>query len=153
VGVTYSDAPDVTAIGKDLIETHHNHLLVVRVFFVFRSKAKKHGDQEVWGTARKLSGLVSFLATGITQDLFLIEIAEDVWEYLDDKTKVALVDHELCHCNVEDDPEKGLILSTRPHDLEEFNEIVVRHGAWRENVRSFIEVGAVQLELMGAETK
>jgi hypothetical protein len=69
-----------------------------------------------------------------------------VWDVLPQKTKVALVDHELCHAWAEanqkedDDGEAEPVkLSMRPHDLEEFSCIVRRHGLWREDVEDFVE--------------
>lgn len=44
---------------------------------------------------------------------------------MDKRQRRALVDHELCHCRLEgDDPE------IVPHDIEEFNVIIQRHGVW-----------------------
>lgn len=61
--VTYSPAPEVDKIGRQLIAKHHPALLDERVEFVFRSEAAKSGGRTVWGKARKISGLNAFLST------------------------------------------------------------------------------------------
>jgi predicted LPLAT superfamily acyltransferase len=65
---------------------------------------------------------------------FVIEIAFDAWEILEKEQRVALVDHELCHCMMDEDSGK---LIMHPHDLEEFNAVVRRHGLWQPDVVTF----------------
>lgn len=60
---------------------------------------------------------------------FIICIAADEWNRANVATRVAIVDHELCHCGVGD---AGPYI--RPHDYEEFAEIVGRHGFWRQDL-------------------
>jgi hypothetical protein len=36
------------------------------------------------------------------------------------------------------------------HDIEEFHCIVARHGLWQQNVKTFADVCAQQLELLPA---
>lgn len=98
----------------------------------------------------KVSGLNAFLATerttegGEPEEFFAVVIAKPVWDILDEKQRLALVDHELCHFDL--DEEKGTPV-LRSHDVEEFGEIVKRHGLWRDEVRRLVEVGAKQLSL------
>lgn len=159
----YKLATEARQIGARIIEENHPHLLGVRVEFLFMDKTPKSKGREVWGRAKKISGLPAFLALGPNTlpdfyadqpfDLFVIELSEEVWERLTPKGKAALVDHELYHCVVETDDETGdAKLGTRGHDLEEFEAILRRHGLWRESVREFVEAGAEQLSLEGARS-
>lgn len=73
-------------------------------------------------------------------DFFLISIWYEGWVNMTPEQRRALIDHELCHCIVEEDEETGNTkLGMRGHDIEEFNEIVSRHGFWRPEVQTFVE--------------
>lgn len=52
----------------------------------------------------------------------------------------ALLDHELMHCKHDED---GFYIAD--HDLEEFCEIVSRHGAWRLSISRFFQSGQGKL--------
>jgi predicted metallopeptidase len=133
VSVDYSPAPEVAKIADSLIESDHQELAPARIDYVFRSKASRSRGHVVLGKARKITGLSAFLAGNGNDPFFVVEIALDEWVMLDEDGKRALVDHELCHLNMDD--EGGLDL--RGHDLEEFEAIVRRHGLWREPLQSF----------------
>lgn len=142
---TYRPAPAARRIGDDLVARHHPDLEGVRIEYVFRDKAAKSKGREVWGAARKITGLAAYLAAGLDEhavddfvdDLFVIELAEDVWRRLTDAQRRALVDHELCHCTTTVDDNGAVSLTTVAHDLEEFVAVVERHGLWREDVEVF----------------
>jgi hypothetical protein len=63
---------------------------------------------------------------------FGIDFAWEDWQHLLPEQKIALVDHELCHC-VFDDGKPAM----RKHDVEEFGEIVQRWGLWRPDLAQF----------------
>lgn len=151
---SYRPASEVARIATDLIAKHHEHLgdVEAEMQFVFRDKASKKGGRVVLGAARKVSGLNAWLATDQDEaydedapGFFVIEIAEDEWQRLSDKQRVALVDHELSHCVIEWDDDGVPTLKIRSHDLEEFTTIVKRHGLWKEDLQWFGE--AVQLTM------
>ena len=64
-------------------------------------------------------------------------INDERWSGLTKAQKVALVDHELCHAvqKVSKDGESGY--GMRNHDIEEFSEIVQRHGLWTQGLETF----------------
>lgn len=160
--VEYSEAPSVRKIAATLIPEHHKHLEGARIEYVFRSKHSTNKGKIVAGKARKISGLNAFLASNEIHmhlkvgdegagaeivspsfgglEFFCIEIAQDIWEALPEKQRIALVDHELCHCFREINDDTGeWMLSIRPHDVEEFAEIVQRHGLWSSDLDHFVE--------------
>lgn len=154
MAATYRPAPAVERIAKDLIARHHTDLHGVPIRYVFRSEAAKKAGKVVFGTARKISGLNAYLAADDVdeagygaEDFFVIEIAEDVWSVLDSDQRVALVDHELCHCSLEVTDDGTVKLGIRPHDLEEFRAVVERHGLWEPEVELFAEVLVAQPKL------
>lgn len=79
---------------------------------------------------------------------FVILLNREVWsdpEFTDDK-KRALIDHELCHAAAAYDvdgpkyDERGRrVFRTRKHDIEEFYEIVQRHGCYKRDLELFAE--------------
>jgi len=151
----YTPAPEVKQIAEDLIPKYHQHLIDfdVRIEYVFIDKTPKAKGREVWGTCRKISNLNAFLANGQdgSDPFFVITISEPVWEVLPPKSKVALVDHELCHAWAEaqqdeetDGSEDVVKLSLRPHDLEEFSCVVRRHGLWRDDIQAFVDAALKQ---------
>jgi putative metallopeptidase len=130
----YSFAPEVADIAAPLIETHHEHLLGVRIDYVFRDKAASNRGRAKAGTARKVSALTALLA-GADGPFFVIEIAADIWKLLPEWKRRALVDHEFLHCGLNEDGAPVLL----PHDLEEFVEVVRRHGRWTSWIDAFAE--------------
>jgi len=139
----YSPAPEVEEIAEDLIMSDHTHLATVRVEFIFASEEIKQNGKVVWGRAKKVTGLNAWLAcererrdAKPPEEFFVIEIVKPIWDQLDDKSRKALVDHELTHCEVDIDTSK---LSIRSHDLEEFTSIVQRYGLWRPDVEMFVK--------------
>ena len=53
--------------------------------------------------------------------------------------RVALVDHELCHCLLDEKADGTPALKLVPHDVEAFIAEVARHGIWREDIQRFHE--------------
>jgi len=139
----YWEADEVEEIAQEVIKQYHGKLLEfgVQIKYLFRSQTPKKGDKEIWGRIRKVTGLSAFLATGANEPFFVVEIPSDVWGKLTDKQKRALLDHELCHAQVELDDESdiGYKISLRGHDLEEFALIVRRHGLWKDDVEWFMQ--------------
>lgn len=154
----YRVAQQVADIGSKLVAEHHPHLNGVRVEFVFMDKTPKTKGKDTWGRAKKISGLNAFLSNsddhesyGAAEDYFVVEVSEEVWQRLDAKSRKALVDHELSHCEIVMDEETGASgLSIVGHDVTEFDAILRRHGLWNESVEGFVKAGAEQLSLEDA---
>lgn len=148
--VSYRDATDdLGPLGKQLIEKYHRHLIGYPVRFAWRSQSRRNKTKEVLATAEIVRGrFASFVMTPeehlmAGQDfgpaMFWIEVSEEAWDTLDDAQRYALLDHELCHCSVTENDGGEMVMDLRPHDLEEFNDIVKRHGLWLDDVRAFAE--------------
>lgn len=92
-------------------------------------------------------------ATDLQRELvdldFVILLNREVWEDAEffDSKKLALLDHELCHAarSVDSDGEPRIDTKGRPvwrvrgHDIEEFREIVDRHGCWKYDLEKFAD--------------
>lgn len=159
MSTTYWRAREVERIATKLIKEHHPNLNRhdVPVFAVFRDPVAKSKGRVVLGSARKISGLAAALFGLAHQDdlgddpvdFFVIEIGHKTWEALSPKGRIALVDHELCHLDVDvpldEHDDRKLIM--RGHDLEEFYAVVERHGLWRENVKAFAQTAQLALPI------
>jgi hypothetical protein len=149
----YREAPEVRRIAEQLIFQHHPNLELRadEIRFVFRDDFAKKAGRIVLGSARKIGGLNCYLALAdaespntfqdhedVGADMFLIEIAEPAWENLTEAGRQALVDHELCHLDIEYDELTGKTKrKIRGHSVEEFNEIIHRHGLWKPDLAEF----------------
>jgi predicted metallopeptidase len=147
----YEPAPqEVVELANDLIYEHHSHLGPIRIEYLFVSEPIVERGKEVWGRAAKVTGRNAYLAARERpqeaiepRGFFVIELVKKVWELLDKKAKTALLDHELEHCWVKDDGSLVIV----PHDLEEFNNIVRRHGLWRVDIETFLAAAEGQRRL------
>ncbi len=124
--------------------------------YLFRSKHTERNGRVKLASVRKVGGLAAYLAfrtelEGISGDrppapvadtFFLMEIAWDTWQALSGPQRIALVDHELTHIG-----QDGEIVG---HDVEEFAEIIGRHGAWKPDLTAFLEASRQQPLFQGA---
>lgn len=144
---TYRHASAVERLAREIIAEHRDDLADVHIEYVFRSETADQGGKEVWGKARKVTGLNAYLAGDTAEgeevdDFFVIEIAEPVWAVIEPEQRKALVDHELAHCTVTVNGNGETKLAIRPHDVEEFASIVRRYGLWRDDVEQFLRAAA-----------
>lgn len=84
---------------------------------------------------------------------FMILLDRDFWMASDERTRSALMFHELCHAGQKHDKYGAPMFNKdtgepcwmiRAHDLEEFDAVVRRYGAWEPGISRFVE--AVQGE-------
>jgi hypothetical protein len=80
---------------------------------------------------------------------FIIVLNEEFWLQFEEKQKLALMDHELCHAAPQIDEESGEQVHDergrkcwriRKHDIEEFTGVVSRHGCYKADLERFAEV-------------
>lgn len=150
----WTKAPEVEQVAKPIIASHYPDLAGVDIVYVFRDKAKKHGDKIVEGTCMVKQGLDAMLAFGLNSSadvqFFVIEIAKDLWDDAPPDYREYLVDHELAHTRVERS-NGARKLSTVTHDIEEFGAVIQRHGIMSPEHSKFLgNVGKAQLELFAS---
>ena len=124
----YHEAPiAVLSVVKGVAQEHHKRLDGAKIAVVMKDKSSKKAGKAVLGTASRPSEQLRPL---LDDDYaFVIIIAEDEWNNMGTTQRVALVDHELCHCEYNN---KGMP-TMRGHDYEEFAEVFQRHGFWRKD--------------------
>lgn len=135
---SWREAPEIETVARQLINDHHSHLAIAEIRFYFFTKEILQGDKAVWGRARKVAGLNAVLANHDTTEdkqFFVIECWKFIWDAITEKQRRALVDHELEHCWVDENGK----LSLAKHDVEEFTNVIRRHGLWRSDVQLFVD--------------
>lgn len=141
-GERFREHDQAQAIADVLIGTYHKELANARIVYLFREKAGVRGQAPLAKTVL-LGGRESFLS----EMDFAIVVNWEGWRKLDLVQRVALVDHELEHCGVEDGG--GFVLLH--HDIEEFNCIAQRWGAVQEDLRRFFTAARTQFEMFAPE--
>jgi hypothetical protein len=140
-----ADCPE--AVARVLIQSRlHERLTGASIAFVFREEITQNGRAK-GGVAAKTGGKLAYF----TGHDFIIEFSHSVWLNLTPEQRIALVDHELAHC--ERDEETGA-WTMRDHDVEEFSDIVARWGLWTPSLRGFgtaIEHAQIDLFAGGAQ--
>jgi len=120
-------SPSVLHYAENLIRNFHPHLNDARICFVFRSEAQKQGERMILGQAAKVPAkFMPYLEYD-----FIIWLSERDYISMDDLSREALIDHELCHCS----GNQWLGWKIRPHDIQEFSDVIQRHGCWAPDVR------------------
>jgi len=141
--------PEPYRIMDELIAAHHGHLVDAKIALAWRMEWAEDKDGHLTlGQAKKGSDLDREL-----HDYdFVILLNHEAWNRagFDEKQRAALVDHELCHCQVAIDDETGepredeygrIVWRIRKHDIEEFKDVVARHGIWNHALEDFAKAG------------
>lgn len=143
--------PDVKSLADKLIALNHPHLKLVSINYLFRPEALLRDDKAVAGMAIKNPDR-DWMAH---HHDFTIELAHDLWTSPEttDEFREALLDHELSHCSVvmengvpEVDDKGRIKVRMRSHDIEEFEGVLARHGAYHKNLRDFLQAFAKGVE-------
>jgi hypothetical protein len=125
---------------------YHQEIKHAKIALVYKIglKPDKDGHLEL-GQCHKTSDLQKEFAEWD----FVIFLNKESWnhERFSDKKKKALLDHELCHAGIvytkdghrKRDERKRFVYRVKHHDLEEFNDIVERHGIWKHDLELFAE--------------
>jgi hypothetical protein len=144
--IILTPAPSAALLAEQLIPEHHIHLSEARLLYLFTSQKRTRRGTPVLSTAKKLAPVERYLSSGPDESVgegydFLLLFTREEWDALTAAGRKALVDHTLCRCvrtereTKEGDVEYGW--GIQDPDVEEFTEIVTRHGLWRPNLRTF----------------
>lgn len=135
-GRLFGSADTVEEIALRLLPTYHPELVDARIKYVGVDKASKQNGKPVYGKASRVSGVYEFL----TDSDFIILVALDCWNEMDDRKRTALVDHLLEACTGEEDDSGAMKWKMRKPDVHEFTSILNRHGAWTDELSGMVEV-------------
>jgi hypothetical protein len=132
------------AMLDDLVEEHHDEITNARIALAWALSWKPDVDGHVkLGQMKKASDLDRELHPFD----FVCLLNAEWWQdgRVVDAQRRALLDHELCHATVkldEDgeparDSKDRVVYRLRKHDIEEFSEIVARHGCYKRDLETF----------------
>lgn len=133
----FERSQEVKAIAEELILNHHEHLSAARIAYLFADRGSKKLGKVLVGKAAKASDLIAHFG----QVDFVIIINRETWDALTLRQRDALVDHELCHCRMTKTKTGETRWWIRSHDVEEFAEIIERHGLWFPDLEKFVKAG------------
>jgi len=155
--------PETTADGKpspehallaELRAKYHEHLEEARIALAFKigTRASPEGVTSI-GKAKKISD-----ADKLLSDFdFLILLNEEFWssEEVDRSQRMALLDHELTHCQVKLDKQGEPVRDAagrpvwriRRHDVEEFHDVARRWGLWTSTLEKLAGALAEKAQL------
>lgn len=133
----FSDAEAAKLLAESVIANFHPNLATARIRWLWRDVAAKRDGKLVPGAVRRLTGPLEHCI----QADFLVEVALDVWNTLDEGKRRAVLDHLLAQCKAEEDEKSGeMKYSKRRFDVMEFNEVFQRNGAWHPDLETFAAV-------------
>jgi hypothetical protein len=141
----FTEAYDAAEIARQLIPNFHKHLENALVKYLF-TYGKWTADAEPFGKAKVLTAAERFLCNLH----IIIQIPHDVWERIEDKCKIAAVDHMLSHIYLKEYADDGApIFGYQEHSLQDFEGTISRHGYWRSGLKGLKEAleGSEQLSL------
>ena len=134
----------VYAILDRLIERYHEHLTNARIAIAWNLTWQPDVDGRcTLGKCKKASDLDRELAPYDIVVMLRHEFFEDA--EVTDAQREALIDHELSHAEIvrddngepKRDTKDRVLYRIRKHDLEEFTDVVRRHGLWKADIESF----------------
>lgn len=139
--------PQVYQRLHDLVAQHHGELLQANIAVAWNTAWRLDIDGHLTlGAVKRASDLDRELAAFD----FVVLLNREWWEHPSTTAiqRDALMDHELSHCTVREDPntrepmrdERGrIVYRLRRHDLEEFTSIAARYGIWKRDLEAFAE--------------
>lgn len=123
---------------------NHSHIADAKIALAWRHRMKSDKDGIMkLGQCMKNSGVHRETANFD----FYILLNKMAWDAFTKEQKLALLDHELCHIMPSEDKNGEHMkddlgryqFRTRRHDIEEFQDIVRRHGLYKKDLERFAE--------------
>lgn len=140
------ERPDLYEVMRELLDEHHDELDGAVVQLVWRRSWKSDKDDRLILGQAVIPGRVDRLTHGVDLRVLLnYEVYNSV--NFSREQQRALIDHELQHFAPaldEDTMEQKVGADglrewrKRKHNLEEFREIVARHGQWKSDIQDFV---------------
>ena len=132
---TFEEAKTVESIAGGLIPNYHAELVTARIMYCFSSDCWTKNGREVWGKVQKFSGFNEW----VVEKDFVVMVALEKWDDLTEPQRTALVDHLLSSCTGEEDDDTGEYKwKVLDPEVQEFTDVLFRHGAWNESLRDFV---------------
>lgn len=146
------DFEEVYGVMDTLVAEHHPHLVEAEaeIALIWLLTPSYSSGKLILGRAQRAATMANALAGLVAKKNhrdfnFVISLDAGAWERLAPDQREAVMDHLLCHCFCElkeQDPNgnAGWQWKIRRHDIEEFTEVVQRHGLYMTDLQEFVEV-------------
>lgn len=139
--ITPEANPGIYQMMRDLIRKDHERLAEARICLVWRYGWKRDkGGHLVLGKCKKASDYDKTFA----EFDFVILLNAEAWQKLEWRQRVALLDHELCHATRSVNKAGESVWRIRKHDVEEFREIIERHGCYKQDLDEFVKAAVAR---------
>lgn len=138
----YDEADAVARIAAQLIPQFHPVLATARIQYLFTTKEMKKNKLPLVGKAVKVPLNFEFTV----ESDFQIIVSLPVWNDLTESQRRASVDSLLSRCHGEESESTGEIKWKKREPTGEFAEVILRNGAWTEDLKALITV-AKQIDL------
>lgn len=133
------EAPEVLELAARLIDNIHGHLAEARIKYLFRTGKWEQRGKTIYGRAEKVSAKWKYL----TDYDFVVTINRDIWFANKTDIREAILDHELTHCaRGEDDKQGNPKWYIQPHTVEDFVNIIQRHGLWTAGLQNMVKANS-----------
>lgn len=138
----------VYQLADELIAAHHPHLAQARIAFAYSYSWDEDADGRLTLGKVKRAG---DLDRDLHQYDFVILLNKLMVSHQFTLAQTrALIDHQLCHCEVarndageiKVDEADRTVYRIRRHDIEEFSEVVARHGLWMKDLEHMAAIMA-----------
>lgn len=136
-------------IATDLIDDHHTHLQRARILWLFTNSKRTRGNKVTLGTAGRLNAVQKFLSSGLVSVEkgydFIVLIDGSRWDSALKTQREAMVDHLLCRMRLRERHNQRTGAITRTWvtvapDVEEFTDVILRHGIWLPEQKRFVKL-------------
>jgi hypothetical protein len=143
--VSIWDCRELRERSEALIAKHHPHLADKQILYL-RTDAKTKCQPKLLGPFERF--LSSGDAESVDEGAELVLVVNDQdWLYVCDTGKAdAMADHLLSHVEEQEDKDGEKFLAIVKHPIEEFHDVITRHGLWRSELRHLGDI-VRQLEL------
>lgn len=140
----YQSDKQLSDVAREIIEQHHPGLKILKIAYLFREEASVSKGKVIAGMAIKTSDR----DWALHKHDVIVEIGKDVWTEATPDFQKALMDHELSHVGIDmdenntpkmDEMTNRIKVTIRYHDIEEFEGVLKRHGAYHKELRAFLE--------------
>ena len=125
-------APEVESMAKKLIGKYHGFLREAKISYVFKDATWNKDGKPCAGEVKLMSPYVHVL-TGFD---FGVIINYKYWLQLDTKLREAILDHLLSSCTADEDKEGNFKWKKAKPSVNEFPEVIERHGAYTEDLKN-----------------
>ena len=132
------------AMLDQIAAAHHPHLAEARIVAAWMRDVKSDADGRLHlGQARKAADPHRQMHNCD----WIICLNRQAFQEFNEAQRRALIDHELCHAaaaykkngDKKFDAAGRQCYRVRKHDVEEFREIIQRHGCWKSDLEAFFQ--------------